>query len=145
MQDKKLDQSLGYALARAFRAVNRATNRALAGHGLSSEQAHVLLILWVEGSMKVGELQRILSLSSGTLTGALDRMERAGLLRRLPDPDDRRAFRVEPTPFEDAQRRAVLKALEKLEREAFAALNERERKELLRLLVKIDQSHGNTR
>ena len=35
--------------------------------------------------------------SSGAMTNRLDRLETAGLIRRLPDPDDRRAWKVEPT------------------------------------------------
>src|SRR5215469_13353449 len=101
MQDKRLQESIGYALVRAFRTVNRDTTRALAPHGLSAEQAHILLILWdAARPMKVGELQRVLALGSGTLTGALDRMEKASLLRRVPDPNDRRAFVIEPLPFD---------------------------------------------
>jgi len=44
-----------------------------------------------------GKLAADLRLSSGALTNRLDRMEEAGLIRRLPDPDDRRGTIVEPT------------------------------------------------
>ena len=137
MQDERLAHSLGYALVRAFRVVNRASGRALQPHGLSAEQAHILLVLWLEGTMKIGELQRLLALSSGTLTGALDRMERAGLVRRVRDPEDGRAWRVEPAPFDAKKRRAIESDLEGLEDEVFAQLSARERAELLRLLSKI--------
>jgi DNA-binding MarR family transcriptional regulator len=44
-----------------------------------------------------GKLAADLRLSSGALTNRLDRLERAGLIRRLPDPNDRRGTIVEPT------------------------------------------------
>lgn len=44
-----------------------------------------------------GRLAGDLRLSSGAMTNRLDRMEAAGLIRRLPDPDDRRGTLVEPT------------------------------------------------
>ena len=44
-----------------------------------------------------GKLAADLRLSSGALTNRLDRMETAGLIRRLPDPNDRRGTIVEPT------------------------------------------------
>jgi DNA-binding MarR family transcriptional regulator len=144
MQDKtrdpRLRRSLGYALVRAFRAVNRAGNRALKPHGLSAEQAHILLVLWLEGPMRMTDLQRIVMLSSGTLTGAIDRMEKAGLVRRAPDAEDRRAWRVEPLSAEGPTRRTVEATLETIEEDCFAALSASERRELLRLLDKVTAS-----
>jgi DNA-binding MarR family transcriptional regulator len=131
--------SLGYALVRAFREVNRASSRALAAYGLSAEQAHILVALWTEGPMKVGELQRLLSLGSGTLTGALDRMDKAKLVRRVPDPTDGRVFRVEPVAFTPAQRRAIQRTLEAMEEDVLSTLTERERRELLRMLEAVER------
>jgi DNA-binding MarR family transcriptional regulator len=136
MQDK-LQRSLGYALVRAFRAANRATGRALQPYGLSAEQAHILLALWLEGPMKVGELQRILALGSGTLTGALDRMDKAGLIRRVADPEDGRVWRVEASSIDARKRRTIQETLESTEARAFSPLTERERAELLKLLHKL--------
>jgi DNA-binding MarR family transcriptional regulator len=45
-----------------------------------------------------GDLARHLELSTGAMTNRLDRLERAGFVRRLPDPDDRRGVHVELTP-----------------------------------------------
>jgi DNA-binding MarR family transcriptional regulator len=137
MQDK-LERSVGYALVRAFRAANRATSRALLPFALSAEQAHILLALWIEGPMKVGELQKILALGSGTLTGALDRMDKAGLVRRVPDPEDGRAWRVEPAPMDRKKRLAIERTLEEVEKRVFSALSRDERTVLLRLLGKLD-------
>ena len=44
-----------------------------------------------------GKLAADLRLSSGALTNRLDRLEAAGLIRRLADPNDRRGTIVEPT------------------------------------------------
>src|SRR3954453_2874430 len=44
-----------------------------------------------------GDLSSKLELSSGATTNRIDRMERAGLVRRQPDPTDRRGVRVEMT------------------------------------------------
>jgi MarR family transcriptional regulator, organic hydroperoxide resistance regulator len=140
MQDDRVRRSLGYALVRAFRNVNRATSRALLPFELSSEQAHILLILWIEGPMKIGELQRLLALSSGTLTGAIDRMDKAGLVRRVPDPTDGRAYKVEPVAFDAKRRRAIETTLEGAEAQCFSRLTSRESQELFRLLQKLSDS-----
>lgn len=139
-RDPRLRRSLGYALVRAFRAVNRASNRGLRPRGLSAEQGHILLLLWLEGPMRMSELLQLLMLSSGTLTGAIDRMEKAGLVRRVADERDRRAWRVEPAKRDPGERRAIERTLEGIERDCFAGLTAAERRELLRLLNKLTAS-----
>ncbi|WP_405091136.1 MarR family transcriptional regulator [Micromonospora sp. NBC_01392] len=54
-------------------------------------------------------LTAALMLTSGGMTGRLDRLERAGLVRRAPDPGDRRALRVSLT---DAGRQIVEESAE---------------------------------
>src|SRR5690349_17551731 len=44
-----------------------------------------------------GMLASDLRLSTGAMTNRLDRLEEAGLIRRLPDPNDRRGTLIEPT------------------------------------------------
>jgi DNA-binding MarR family transcriptional regulator len=44
-----------------------------------------------------GELAESMHVSSGAMTNRLDRVEALGLIRRLPDPNDRRGTLVEPT------------------------------------------------
>jgi DNA-binding MarR family transcriptional regulator len=46
------------------------------------------------GSLRIGDLARLLCISQGATSKLVDRIEQAGLLRREPDADDRRASRV---------------------------------------------------
>src|SRR4051812_4459260 len=72
----------------------------LAGHGLSHGEYKLLLRLATrseDNRMSAGDLSRALMLSSGAMTNRLDRMEKAGLIRRVPDPRDRRGVLVEMT------------------------------------------------
>jgi len=125
--------SLSHATVRLFRLVNRATNRAVADFDLSGEQAHVLMALWEMGPVTVGVLQRELALSSATLTGAIDRMEKRGLVRRVPSPDDRRASLIEPR-VPAATKAKILAAVDRSDAECFTAISAAERATLLRLL-----------
>jgi DNA-binding MarR family transcriptional regulator len=84
-----------------------------------------------------GSLARMMELSSGAMTNRLDRLEEAALLRRLPDPNDRRGIRVELTAkgkrlYEDA---IVVQG----RKEAFfaGALTKSEQKQLNALLRKL--------
>jgi DNA-binding MarR family transcriptional regulator len=82
------------SLQRRFR---HALEETLGEHGLSWGEWKVLgkLILGECGSP--GELASELEVSSGAMTNRLDRLEHAGLIRRMPDPDDRRGVKIELT------------------------------------------------
>ena len=81
-----------------------------------------------------GRLAEHLELSSGAMTNRLDRLEYAGLIRRLRDPSDRRGIHVELT---DAGRTAYERATSnQAAKEALVAstLNAREKDQLNALL-----------
>jgi DNA-binding MarR family transcriptional regulator len=84
-----------------------------------------------------GQLAADMHLSSGAMTNRLDRMEEAGLIRRLPDPNDRRGTIIEPTEAGHAAwdkttgTQAVTEAL------IAGTLSKAEREELHRLLRRL--------
>lgn len=137
MQDDRdrVDRSLANAVVRLFRIVNRIHNRTIAPAGVSAEQAHILSVLWAKGPMGMGKLQRQLALSSATLTGAVDRLEQLGLVRRAPLPTDARAVVIEPR-VAGRQRAAIDAAIDDAEAQCFDVLTAAERKQLAALLGK---------
>lgn len=64
--------------------------------GLAPADVDVLRRLAVEGSMTVGRIGEITSLTTGATTRLVDRLEQAGFVRRVADPADRRRVVVEP-------------------------------------------------
>jgi DNA-binding MarR family transcriptional regulator len=81
------------------RRLRRMLDETLEEHGLSYGEWSVLSSLtWApENRRTAGELASKVELSSAAMTNRLDRLEGAGLIRRLPDPNDRRAVQVELT------------------------------------------------
>jgi DNA-binding MarR family transcriptional regulator len=65
--------------------------------GIHRTDGRLLDILQMDGRMSAGELARAGHLSPAALTAALDRLERAGYVRRLRDEQDRRRVFVEIT------------------------------------------------
>jgi DNA-binding MarR family transcriptional regulator len=66
--------------------------------GIHPTDADALRLLdLTSGRPTMGELGAALGLSSAAVTGLVDRLEHAGLARRVRDADDRRRVRVEPT------------------------------------------------
>lgn len=70
----------------------------LSPFGLTPPQYFVFNALWMGDGISVGELGKLVSLDSSTLTGIIDRMERSGYVERRPNPDDRRSVLVFLTP-----------------------------------------------
>jgi DNA-binding MarR family transcriptional regulator len=65
--------------------------------GINRTDARCMDILDQHGRMSAGDLAQESRLTTGAITAVIDRLERAGLARRVPDPSDRRRVLVEPT------------------------------------------------
>jgi DNA-binding MarR family transcriptional regulator len=127
-------------IAGLSRRIHRSMDETLAEFGLDSAEHKALSTLAQAGPpyrSAPGKLAKRMDLSSGAMTNRLDRLEQAGLIRRLPDPDDRRGVVVELT---DEGRRLYQQAVgvqAKKEALVTAALNEREKKQLHSLLRRL--------
>jgi DNA-binding MarR family transcriptional regulator len=67
--------------------------------GVNVTDARAIDVIDQHGRITAGELARELRLSTGAVTTLVDRLERAGYARRLPDPGDRRRVLIEVTPI----------------------------------------------
>jgi DNA-binding MarR family transcriptional regulator len=65
--------------------------------GLNRTDWRCLDILGTRGPMTAGQLAEAVRLTTGAITGVLDRLESAGLVRRVRDTEDRRRINVEVT------------------------------------------------
>ena len=84
-----------------------------------------------------GTLANDLQLSTGAMTNRLDRLEAAGLVRRLPDPNDRRGTLVEPTEAGHAAWDRTVGTQARREAMIASVLSTREREQLHRLLRRL--------
>jgi DNA-binding MarR family transcriptional regulator len=66
--------------------------------GLNSTDLECLDLLDMAGATTAGRLAQHAGLTTGAMTAVIDRLERAGFVRRLRDPQDRRCVRVEALP-----------------------------------------------
>jgi len=78
-------------------------HRMIAGHllrevGLHPGQEIVMMHLWQTGPQRQVDLVRVLDSDAATMTRTIRRLEKAGFVRRVATPADKRAFLVEPTP-----------------------------------------------
>lgn len=84
-------------VSRLARHLDRARRAAFAGHGLEPWEFDMLSALRRQGppyQLTPGALLRATLVTSGTMTNRIDRLAQAGLVRRQPDPQDRRGVLV---------------------------------------------------
>ena len=81
-EELKLDNQVCFRIYTAQRMLSQAYRPLLDPLGLTYPQYLVMLVLWEQDNLLVGELGRKLMLDSNTLTPLLQRMENEGLIIR---------------------------------------------------------------
>lgn len=121
--------------------VSAGLTEVLRKHGLSLATFSVLMILKRAGRpLCPFEIGDRLLVTRGTVTGLLDSLEKKKLINRGPHPDDRRMLLVDVTENALELLSDLLPEHFPNEAEMMAALSEREKETLIRLLGKI-QAH----
>ncbi|MGW0750550.1 MarR family winged helix-turn-helix transcriptional regulator [Streptomyces sp. NPDC002587] len=103
-QDPTDLQAFAVLLRRMNSEFNRMAHEFAQAHGLHTTDVQALIALLDNGSdgsvqpMTPGRLGEQLNLTSGAVTACLDRLERAGHVRRTRAPDDRRVVHLQYAP-----------------------------------------------
>jgi DNA-binding MarR family transcriptional regulator len=99
---RKSKQAIVEELIREFRVSGNQDDAfdSLAAKQLGISESDLLCLNIVEnsGGLSAGELAAKSGLTAGAITGVIDRLEKGGYARRVPNPVDRRRVRVEVTP-----------------------------------------------
>jgi DNA-binding MarR family transcriptional regulator len=127
-------------LYRLGRHLERSHEETLERFGVSWGEFRVLRYAGSPYRASPGKLSSICELSSGGMTARLDKMERAGLVQRLPDPNDRRGVLVELTDTGSRLWQEAVAAQAEREQAFAAALTRAEQRQLNDLLRQL--SHG---
>jgi DNA-binding MarR family transcriptional regulator len=134
--------NLGYLLAKASQHWNELLQAGFAAEGFPEVKASygsVLIPLFEEDELRMGEIARRARLSKQTMTTMVRLCERDGFVERQPDPQDRRATRVSLTARARRFRPAAERVLAQLEREVHAMLGERRTRTVRRSLVELQR------
>ena len=96
------------------------------------------------GAMPAGRLAELTGLTTGAVTGIIDRLEEAGYVRRANDPKDRRRTIVEPTRNKKLERKieAIFMPLHERMHKLLSSYSDNELAFLLDATTKfIEQTH----
>lgn len=131
------------SVMRAHQILIGAVNRLLAPLGLTFSRYEVLVLLVFSrrGALPLGKIGERLQVHAASVTNAIDRLESAGLVRRVPHPTDGRAVLAEITPD---GRAAVERATGVLTDARFGAegIGPAEARELTELLSRLRRAAG---
>jgi DNA-binding MarR family transcriptional regulator len=89
---RQLVELMGYRLSTATVLFHSAVAEQV---GVGATDMKCYSLLRQTGPLTAGELAERVSLTTGAITGVIDRLEKAGLARRIADPQDRRRVVVE--------------------------------------------------
>ena len=95
---RELKQRALAAVAEYGVNLTRFQNKMAERQGVNVSDMACLRLLFLRGTATPSELSRHTGLTSGATTAMLDRLEKAGLVTRRPNPDDRRGTLIAPAP-----------------------------------------------
>ena len=130
-------EDLGYLLAKASQRWNELLAEAFTEAGFPDVRpayGSVLIPLYEEDGLRMGELARRARLSKQTMTDLVRRLERDGLVERRPDPADARASLISLSSRSQAFRPVAEATLRRLDADARERLGAGRVEELRRAL-----------
>lgn len=93
-----IETSVGFLLAKAHQRLFAHFREALTPYGITPQQFALLAFLWKNDALTQVELSEKTQIDRSTTGGLIDRLQKAGLVERHPNPNDRRSFLVQLTP-----------------------------------------------
>jgi DNA-binding MarR family transcriptional regulator len=94
--------------------------------GLNATDMECIGLLFLKGVSTPSELARHTGLTSGATTAMLDRLEKAGLIERRPNPDDRRGTLIVPAKSSAEKAAAWFASARKAQDELISSYSEKE-------------------
>jgi MarR family transcriptional regulator, organic hydroperoxide resistance regulator len=94
--------------------------------GLNATDLQCLNLLELQGALTPGELARCCGLTTGGVTVVLDRLEKAGYVRREANPRDRRSLLIRPVPAKMRKLHKIYRSKSQSLAEALAPYTDRE-------------------
>jgi DNA-binding MarR family transcriptional regulator len=128
-------------ISKIHKLVERVADADLAAAGLTREEFKVLCSLRL-ATKSHGALCRELGVSTGTMTNRLDKLERGGMVVRMPDPGDRRGVLLKLTADGEQRIDGYVSQAATREVELLSGLGTDERTTLLALLRKLHTAIG---
>ena len=130
-------ESPGHVVNYLARLFASALYRRIGGHGVNTGQFPVLLALWEQDGVTQASLVEKLAVEQPTMAGTLKRMERDGLIKRVPDAEDARQSHIHLTRRGRALEEALVTSARETNAVALAGLSPNESGQFMRLVKRM--------
>ncbi|MBN2656792.1 MAG: MarR family transcriptional regulator [Spirochaetales bacterium] len=137
--DERLDFSVIIAVFRAMQTVKKSESITLDRGKLTSSQFSVLETLYHKGPLRVCELLEKTLSSGGNMTVVLKNLQQDGLILKVKDPEDGRAFVVQLTGKGFQLIDGIFPDHIKEVQSLLSPLTDEEKRELVRILKKLNR------
>ena len=134
-----VSKSVGFLLAKAYQRACAIYKEKFGNYELTPQQFGLLRFLWEEDGITQVELSSRSQVDRTTIGGLIDRLEQSGLLKRLPHPEDRRAYRISLTDAGKRLEKELSPLAEELHKAILEPLSSAEVQTLLTILQKLKQ------
>jgi DNA-binding MarR family transcriptional regulator len=131
------DETLSDAFWAVARQLREASHESLAPWDITPAQLRALRVLSHHGPLRLSGLSDHLRIAARSTTEVADALESRGLVRRRPDPRDRRATLVELTEHGESVLEAIRAARGSETERVFGRLSETDQAHLARILRKL--------
>ena len=133
-------KSVTHRLAMAAKALRARSGSHLGRIGLHAGQEGVLKALADEDGLTMSQLAQVLGVQPPTVTKMVSRLSAQGLLKRVPSETDGRLARVHLTETGLAKIDEIDRIWKRIEREALAGFDDKDRKKLRKFLRAVERN-----
>jgi DNA-binding MarR family transcriptional regulator len=123
-----------FLLAKAYQKAHSSFKQKLLPFNITPVQQLILAVLEEEEFLSPGEIAERVAMDNATLSGVLERMNEAGMIRKEGNPEDRRSLRVLLTPKAKRMRAELAAQREAINEEVTGKLSMEEKVLLKRML-----------
>ena len=135
-----LNLRLVIALSRCNQSVHKKNLKSVKDGGLTISQFGVLEALYHKGDLRISEIIEKMLTTGGNMTVVIDNLQKSGLIKRLSDPEDRRATLISITENgRELMDEVFPKHVEEV-RGVLGGLTKEEKKILIMLLKKLSET-----
>lgn len=131
---------ISHAIFRVARLHRMIAGQLLREVGLHPSQELAMMELWDRGPLRQVDLAQSLGTDAATMTRTIQRLEKAGFVRRVPSPVDKRSVIVEPTAASLALRGKVEEIWAELEDRATGTMTPADQQQTLHALETLEHN-----